>query len=176
MKHLAIPLAAALALAGPAAAQQTGGTISATVDLDQHEWNVGVPEEPASGWRPVEDGVRVRLAGVAAPEAAGGIADLTLEFDLQNPLAESKGKEFSVTLARQAEAETLFAGPENTTLTINAAQIEGGELVVAGDFTAVLTPGGADRLVQTSAEDAVTIDGNFQATVQKADAAPEARD
>lgn len=174
MKHLAISLVTLFALACPAAAQQTGGTISATVDFDQHEWNVGVPEDAASGWHSVEDGARVRLVGVAAPEAAGGIADLTLEFDVQNPLAEGSGKDFSVTLARTVEGQSLTAGPENTTLTINAAHVQGGEMVVAGDFTAVLSPGGADRLVLSGAEEAVTIDGNFQAAVQKMKISPEA--
>lgn len=62
---------------------------------------------------------------------------------------------------------------ENVDLTLTAFAPEGSDVAVAGSFAAMLTPGGASGLV-VEAEAGRTIDGNFQATIPRAEENAEA--
>lgn len=168
MKQLFSGLAVAAMLAAPVVAQQTSGSITATVDLEERAWSVGASETGAvqSGWRPEDGAVRVTLVGGSDMKKAGA---MTMEFVVRSPDTEAVGDDLTVTLPQEA-GEALVATPENSNLTITAVNRQGGDMVVSGDFSGVMVPGGPDRLVQADAEGAVTIDGNFQATVQQAGA------
>lgn len=167
MKPMMTGLALAAMLAAPVVAQQTSGSITATVDLEERAWSVGASESDAvqSGWRPQNGAVRVTLVGGSGMKKDGA---MTMEFVVESPDTEARGDELTVTLPQEA-GEPLVATPENSNLTITAVHRQGGEMVVSGDFSGVMVPGGAEQLVQADAEGAVAIDGNFQATVQKAE-------
>lgn len=168
MKPMISGLAVAVMLAAPMAAQQTSGSITATVDLEQRAWSVGASDgKVKSGWRQEDGAVHVTLAGGAGVKKAGALA---LEFAVASPDSEAEGGELTVTLPRGEGQEPLVATPENSSVTITALHRKAGEMIIAGDFTGVMVPGGSDRLVQSNAEGAVTIDGNFQATVQETQA------
>ncbi len=165
-----IPLLAAAAFtAAPLFAQQTSGTITATLDLERHTWHVAGPADPrGSTWQGIDSRQKVRLVGYAEEEPSDDSTPLVLTFTAEGAPTEARSDDLTVELVRANTDQPLKAGPQNTTLTLTALNTMGGEMIVAGSFTAVLTPGGADRIVQTDAEEAVTLDGNFQATLQKA--------
>jgi len=170
MRQTLATLAALITLAAPAAAQQTSGTITATMDLDPRIWQIDrAPQgELRSFWRETEDGSALRLHGEGSPGAVAGVGDVTLEFDVTSGAAR-RAENLVVTLSRAEGEAPLIATPQNTDIALTGINVAAGEMVVSGSFNAVMVPGGTDRLTQADAADAVTLDGNFQATVQKAE-------
>lgn len=167
---VALTIAAAPALTH---AQETGGTVTATLDLDQRSWIVsghGAPKP--SQWSEAEDGLSAEINAI--PDAASaGVTEpaerLTLRFMAAATGASAKAENLKITLEGLDGGETLTAAPQNTDITLNALSVEGTDMIVAGSFVAVLTEGPQTGLVAADADGAVTIDGNFQATIQQRD-------
>jgi hypothetical protein len=163
--------AAALALALPAVAQDSAGSITGRYNADDAVWTVGSPDGadlPASGWRETENGIEVTLVGLPGPAEVGrngGPYDnaLVVSFTLEGQPQELAVREPSVML-RTGEGPELLARPINIDLSVTAVEITGEDMALAGDLVATLTPGGQGDLTIES-EDAVLIDGNFQATL-----------
>ncbi|MFD0859858.1 hypothetical protein [Roseovarius aquimarinus] len=170
MKPIA-PLAAALTLAAaPIGAQQTDGTVTGTLDFEERVWNVaGADAERPSGWQETEGALEARIRaipGASASETAGPSEILTLSFTARQDGTTPEAEDLRVTLTGGAEGD-LSAAPANTDITLNALSVEGTDMIVAGSFVAVLTPGDTEELVAADAEGAVTLDGNFQATIEQ---------
>lgn len=167
--------AAALALALPAVAQDSAGTITGRYNADEAVWTVGSPEGddlPASGWRETEDGIEVTLVGLPGPAEVGrddGPYDnaLVVTFTLEGQPQELAVREPSVMLGT-GEGPALLAQPVNIDLSVTAVELTGDDMAIAGDLVATVTPGGQGNLTIRS-EDAVLIDGNFQATLVRTD-------
>ena len=171
MTALARPLAlaAACALAPVLAPAQGGaGSVTGTFGLDDARWVVAGADAPQpSRWSETDAGDEIRM--VATPEAGGETGQGTLVITLT---AETGATEASLASARieyQGEGRELMAAGENVDLTLTAFEPQGSDVAVAGSFAAMLTPGGASGLV-LEAEAGQTIDGNFQATIPRAEA------
>ncbi|MFX0546818.1 hypothetical protein ACEWPL_014850 [Roseovarius sp. S1116L3] len=170
MKPIAQSLAALLLVAAPAAAQQTDGTVTGTLDLEERTWNVAGADAPEpSVWREAEDMLEVRINAI--PGAGAGADDpaetLTLNFRAQAAGTSPMAEDLSVTLTGAGDSGTLTAAPANTDITLNALSVEGTDMVVTGSFVAVLTEGEDTELVPAGRDGAVTMDGDFQATIQQ---------
>lgn len=165
---------AAIALAAPALAQVSSGTITGLYNADEAVWTIGSPDTdsiPQSGWRDVEGGVDVTMVGLPGPTEVGaddGTFDRTLvvTFTLEGQPQALNLTEPTVWMVSDAHEERMLAHPANVELSLTAAERTGGDLTVAGDLVARLTPGGLENLTIES-EDAVLIDGNFQATLAR---------
>lgn len=166
---------AAIALAMPAHAQESGGTITGLYNADEAVWTIGSPDAediPASGWRDVEEGLAVTLVGMPGPAEVGGDDSsfdrtLVVTFTLEGQPQELNVTEPKVWMVSDAHEERMVAQPINIDLSVTAAEMTGEDLAVAGDLVATLTPGGLEN-VTIQSEDAVLIDGNFQATLVQA--------
>jgi hypothetical protein len=163
------------ALALPAAAQEdSSGTITGLYNSDDAVWTIGSPEAddiPESGWRETEDGLEITLVGMPGPEAVGsgnpGLEHtLVVKFTLDGQPGELDATEPSVWMESGENGERMLAHPVNIDLSVTAAELSAGDLALAGDLIAKLTPGGLENLTIES-EDAVLIDGNFQATLSR---------
>lgn len=162
-------------LATSAAAQaDSGGTVTGLYNSDDAVWTIGSPEAediPESGWRETEDGLEITLVGRPGPEAVGsgnpGLEHtLVVKFTLDGQPGELDATEPSVWMESGENEDRMLAHPVNIDLSVTAADLTGGDLTVAGDLVAKLTPGGLGNLTIES-EDAVLIDGNFQATLSR---------
>ncbi|MFW5641160.1 MAG: hypothetical protein ACOCTP_01745 [Roseicyclus sp.] len=163
--------ATALLLSPLAGLAQTGsGTISGTYNADDAAWTLaeGGDGVPRTGWTDLEDGLGVTLVGSPVPNEAGGGGTLVLEFDLQGAPQELRVSEPSVWMVAVGQDERLMAGPENIDLSVTALERDGDEIVISGNIVAGLSPGGAGELTIDN-DDAVLIDGNFQATLTRLD-------
>lgn len=154
---------AAFLLAAPLSAQEGTGTVTGTLDLDQASWVVASGGDgPASAVRESDDGTRIRIVGTPEPQGGGGAGTLTIEIAAETGAVEARVTDVRIELQR--EGGTIFAEDENVDLTLEAFQKSGGDVAIAGSFVATLTPEPRDGLV-IDGEDAVTLDGNFQATI-----------
>ncbi|MFX0542123.1 hypothetical protein ACEWPM_010380 [Roseovarius sp. S4756] len=108
---------------------------------------------------------------VAIPGAVAGADDstetLTLNFTAHTAGTSPMAEDLTVTLTGAGDVGTLNAAPANTDITVNALSIEGTDMVVTGSFVAVLSEGNDTELVSADRDGAVTMDGNFQATIQQ---------
>lgn len=158
--------AAFAALALPAAAQETSGTITANLNLNDSVWRV-VPQagDAASGWSRTDAGMRITLVGTAAtvddPSSDGG---LVVSFTVDEPGPNAEANDLDIRYHHPANAEPAFIArdaPGELTLTAFAA--EGEDITLAGEFSAVLTLPGDPQ----EALDAIPVYGDFQATVSR---------
>ncbi len=158
----------AVLLAAPAAAQDSGGTISGTLDLEPVVWSVASAEgELSSSWIPTETARLVRLVGIARQSGESGFTDaLIITFRAAGNPAEPDVEEPRVAYVRAGSDETWIAEGENIDLSVEAMEVEEDTMAVAGSFVAQMTPGGTEGLVERDA-DLVTVDGNFQATLRR---------
>jgi hypothetical protein len=161
-------MATLLCLAAPLAAAQGGaGTVTGTLGLDDARWVVAGADAPQpSRWRAADAGEEIRM--VATPEAGGETGQGTLVITLT---AETGATEATLSEARieyRGDGRNLVAEGENVDVTLTAFEPQGSDLAVSGSFAAMLTPGGASGLV-IEAEAGQTIDGNFQATIPRAE-------
>jgi hypothetical protein len=88
-------------------------------------------------------------------------------FTLEGQPQELAVRESSVML-RTGNGPELLARPVNIDLSVTAVEVTGDDMAIAGDLVAKVTPGGQGNLTIQS-EDAVLIDGNFQATLVRTD-------
>lgn len=168
MKHL-IALAALLPLAAPVAAQTGTGSITGTLDLDDAAWVVaGEGEGPTSQWEETDTGTRITLVGTPEAGSDDDAGTLTMIVDVSAGSVEARVEDARIELQR--DGETLVAVDENLDLTFTAFEETGSDLAVTGSFAATLTPDPTESIVVSPGEEAATIDGNFQATVTRAEA------
>ena len=164
-------LAAALALAGPAFAQEAqtaSGTITGTIDLDDARWVLSAPESAeGSTWRDRGGTTEVRLVGRPEPGATRDSGRLVLTFTADTGVQAAEVQDARATFRR--DGQRYAAEGANLDLTLSALEPEGQDVAVAGSFVARLAPGGATGDLRIETEGPV-IDGNFQGTVP---AAPE---
>ncbi|MDF0600691.1 hypothetical protein P1J78_08115 [Psychromarinibacter sp. C21-152] len=161
---------AALALAATAPlAQQTASSITGTLGLDAAQWRLTAPDDgPQSGWRETETGRVLHMVG--RPFEGAGDDDDLLSITIRTTGGGDAVAAEAVEI-RYAPAdgpEVMASGP-NADLTLTAFDLSDDELAVSGDLVATMTPGGADELIVEPGEDAVTFDGNFQATLIRQD-------
>ena len=165
-----MPLLATLLAALPAplvAQQEAAGSITGTLDLDNAVWYVkGGSQEPGSQWRDTADGRLVRLVGYPDqdPEGIGGA--IAIDFEAAGNPRDLNPQNVEVTYYPEGGDTTFHADNENVDLTLTALTVQGDEMALAGDVVATMTPGGAERLVIDAEED-ITVDGNFQATLYR---------
>lgn len=160
--------ASAILAAAPAIAQQSRGTITGTLDLDEAAWTVAPAASGAStGWNETEAGREVRIVarprGSTSEESVGNI--LTISMTAVGNAVEAEAADIRVTYIDSKGQELTAEGP-NVELSLTALAEEGDELAVAGDLVATLTPGQGDGIVlRADAGDGAVFDGNFQATI-----------
>jgi len=166
IRHAAALLAAAL----PVAAQNSAGTITGTLDLEPVVWTVADEDAPlASTWRNTETARLVRLVGLARQEGGADLTDaLVITFIAAGNPAEPDVVEPMVAFLPANSDRTWIAQGENVDLDVEAVQVTGGSMALAGSFTAQMTPGGTEGLVEEG-QPLVTVDGNFQATLRRED-------
>lgn len=159
-----LPAAAALA-------QGSSGTITGAYNADDAAWTVAEGGDggfPASGWVDREDGLNVTLVGSPGPGGLSETGTLVMRFSMTGAPQELRAVEPSVSMVTAGDAESLVAGSENIDLTVTALERNDETLSIAGDVVATLTPGGTGELTIDN-EDAILIDGNFQATLTRLD-------
>jgi hypothetical protein len=168
-----LALAAILALAPPLAAAQGGaGTVTGTFGLDDARWVVAGADAPQpSQWSETDGGEEIRM--VATPEAGGEIGQGTLVITLTAEAGATEARLASARIEYRGEGRELIAEGENVDVTLTAFEPQDSDVAVAGSFAAMLTPGGASGLV-LEAEAGQTIDGNFQATIPRAEESADA--
>lgn len=160
-----------LILPAGAVAQQSSGTITGAYNADDAVWTVAEAGEdgfPASGWVDREDGLQVTLVGSPAPDGLFEEGTLVMRFTMTGAPEDLRVVEPSVTMVTAGSGEDLVAGSENIDLSVTALERNDEDMAIAGDLVATLTPGGTGELTIDS-EDAVLIDGNFQATLTRLD-------
>lgn len=163
MKPLATALAVC-ALTVPVLAQDGTGTISGTLDLQPASWVVAsAGDGPTSGWTETDHATRITLVGTPEARSDGGPGTLTIEMDVTAGAIEAQVTDAEITLQRADEA--WVSNSETVDLRLEAYQRSGTDLVVAGSFAATLFADPVGGLVVDTAE-GVTVDGNFQATIQ----------
>lgn len=161
-----------VAAALPAAAQQdlspSAGTITGTLQLDDAVWHVVAGDGPdGSGWTATETGREVRIVGAPRESIAGTPVDtLHVSFTAAGNPTEPVVKDARVEFRAAGEDAVWVAEQPNVLVEVNAIEVGGGEMAIAGDIVARMTPGGSDNLV-IDTDDLVTFDGNFQATLQQ---------
>jgi len=145
---------------------ETGGTISGTLDLEPAVWSVAsVDGELASSWAPTSTARLVRLVGIARQSGESGLTDsLIITFRAAGNPAEPDVQDPLVAYFPAGSDRTWMAEGENVDLSVEALEVSGESMAVAGSFVALMTPGGTEGLVEEDA-DLVTVDGNFQATL-----------
>ncbi|MEO0703795.1 MAG: hypothetical protein AAFY80_16785 [Pseudomonadota bacterium] len=169
MKHLA-PAFALCLTATPVAAQDGTGSITGTLDFDPARWVVAsAGDGPTSGWSEDAAGTDIRLVGTPEALGEGGPGTLTIEMDVQAGAIEARAQDVRIELQRGDG--TLVATSENIDLSLTAFQAEGEDLAIAGNIVATLTPDPTADVV-IDADAAVTLDGNFQATIRDAGGTP----
>ncbi|SRR6056297_473335 len=154
--------------AAPVAAQDSGGTISGTLNLEPVVWSVASADgELSSSWVPTETARLVRLVGIARQSGESGFTDaLIITFRAAGNPAEPDVEEPRVAYFRAGSDQTWIAEGENIDLSVESLEVQEGTMAVAGSFVAQMTPGGTEGLVESDA-DLVTVDGNFQATLRR---------
>lgn len=170
MTRFATPLIALALTAAPALAQEASGSVTAVVSYEARGWQVTPKQaQDSTMWREAGDTtLDVHITAREGPEATADDPNLTFSFETSIRGGDARAEDLAITLQQPGGAKPLYATPTNTDVTLNALTLEGDMLVVAGDFTAVLSPNQADRIVLDDAEGAVMMDGNFQATVPRA--------
>ncbi|SEL24663.1 hypothetical protein SAMN05421666_3214 [Roseovarius nanhaiticus] len=169
MKPSVLPFAALALTSAPALAQEASGTITGTLDLAERSWSVsGADAAQPSSWSEAGDTLSVTISATpSAGSTASASQTLILEFDADASGTAPAAQDLSVTLKEQGAPAPLTAAPANTDITLTALSVEGTDMVVTGSFVAVLTDGNETELVPADADGAVTMDGNFQATIQR---------
>jgi hypothetical protein len=161
---------AALFLPAIAVSQEASGTITGAYNADDAVWTVSAGDEdlPDSGWAEREDGLIVTLVGRPGPEGPGRDGTLVVRFTMEGRPRELSVAEPSVTIVTEGGGERFVAGPDTIDLSVTALQRNGEEVAIAGDLVATLTPGGSGGL-SIDNQNAVLIDGNFQASLTRLD-------
>lgn len=170
MTRLAAPITALFFTALPALSQEASGSVTGMMAYQAHDWQIiQTKGEKGTRWHDTGDtSVEVRLAAREGPEAIADAPDIVLRFETSVRGAEAQARDLTITMPQPGEAAPLIATPTNSDITLTALSLEGDVVVVSGDFTAVLSPEHSDRIVLDDAEEAVMIDGNFQASVPRA--------
>lgn len=165
-------IASALAIAlFPAAtfAQSATGTIDGTLGREEASWVVSdIDGAPASSWRQTEDGTVVELHAYPATDPETAENAFILTFTSPGGATMGEPRDAMAELRRPGEPP-LTARGENLDLQLTTQSLHGDSLAVAGDLSATFTVGEADQLIIDPAGDATTFEGNFQATVIRAE-------
>ncbi len=161
------PIALISILAPLAATAQVAGTITGTIEGEDAVWQI--PSEgdvPLSFFEQSEDGYAVTIRGYpnSEPEDESGMIEIS--FFASGTIQEPEVRSPRVTVS--GGDPVLEATDENVDLILEAFEVEDTDLAIAGSLVTTLTPGGADTLV-IDAPEAVTIDGNFQGTIPRAE-------
>jgi hypothetical protein len=167
-----IALAALAAM--PVAAQETApvggseGTISGTLDLEEASWQVVEGEgETTTGWEATEGNRRVRIAGVpVSGGTAGDAGSILIAFTAAGTPTVAEAQDALVRFQDAERNEPWVAEGPNVDLSVEAVDMRGADMVVAGSVVARMSPGGADGLLTDEAA-LKTFDGNFQATIRQ---------
>lgn len=147
-------------------AQNVTGTITGTLGLDPANWTIVETDDvAASGWEDTENGYRMTVIGYPDVEQPSPDNAITITFTADAGAVEPAAEDARVEIA-QGEDAPLVATDENIDFSLTAFVVEGSDIVVAGDLVAAMTPGGSEGIVPEGA-DAVTFDGNLQATIQR---------
>jgi len=172
MKPIVQTVAMLVLAAAPVAAQDTNGTITATLDLEDSTWNVAGADMPRpSSWSEAGGMYDINLIGTPSASATRDPSQtLMLRFDADPSGTSAMAEDLEVTLTGMTGGAPLTAAPANTDITLTALSVEGTDVVISGSFVAVLTEGDDTELVPADTEGAVALDGNFQATIEQQDA------
>ncbi len=168
MRPAAPILAAFVPLAVPTAllAQEVVGTISGTIDGTPASWSVQDGPERETGWQDTDTGFAVTLD--AFPEATPPTEDELLRITFATA-GTARDPVIDTAEASLATPDgTLQASGQNVDMTLTTVEVEGDSLVLSGNVVATIVPGGSDELL-INPENGSTIDGNFQATVLRAE-------
>lgn len=172
MIRFASAAAAAALIAYPVAAQAPAGasegTITGTLNLDDVVWYVaGSADAPTSGWTGSETGREIRMVGVPREDMSGDPMDtLHVSFTAAGNPTEPVVRDAVVEYRRAGHDESWVAEGANVDLMVTALEVGESQMAIAGDLVARMTPGGEGEIV-VDAEDLVTFDGNFQATLRR---------
>ena len=174
-KSISAALFSSVAIATAALAQVATGTITGTLELEPASWYVMPGEDDTlSGWTRTGNEVNVRIVGFVRrdmPLSAQGA--LTIDFQTEGNPTELEVGEFTISLTPEdatAEGADYSAGAGNANLRIEAFVIAEDTMSVSGSFSGRLVEGGAQELVLDEDTPAVTVDGNFQATLPRLEA------
>ena len=164
------PIALAMCLAPSALfAQSPSGSITGTLDLEDAVWQVTDTEGlPSSGFTEVDGGYRVTLVGYPDRAADDRDGALELAFTATGDPTEIEVVEASLRYLSAGDGTDHVAEGQNIDLSLTALEVGGDEMALSGSLAATMTPGSAEDLVIED-EYAITFDGNFQATVGRAD-------
>jgi hypothetical protein len=161
-------LALLLVLPTGLAAQNVKGTITGTLGLDPANWTILETDEvPSSRWEEAGESYRVTIVGYPEAEQPSPENAITITFTADAGAVEPVAQKARVEIARDG-AEPLVAGDQNIDFSLTAFEVEETDIAMAGNLVAAMAPGGSDGLV-VEGDDALTFDGNFQATVPRAD-------
>lgn len=166
----------AFLLATPMAAQDVSGTITGTLELEPANWYVSAVESTdASGWDRTGNAVDVRLVGLASRDAPRTMEGaLAMTFQIAGNPTDMNVQSFRISFFSGGDVGedglTYSADAANADLSVEALQISGDTMVLAGSFAGRLIEGGAEALVLDNSAPSVTVDGNFQASLPRRDA------
>jgi hypothetical protein len=168
--YIATALLAAPLMTAPVLGQEASGTITGTKELEDAIWYVTAEEgETLSRWHWDGNEAVVTLVGhVLRDTTTLGPGDLTIRFRTEGNPAELEVGEFTISLRPDeggAPGAVYEAGAANADLQLEALVVSEDEMALAGSFAGRLIAGGADELVLEKDIPAVTVDGNFQATI-----------
>lgn len=168
-RHLAAATSALLALSATSFSQDVSGTITGAYNADDAVWTVspgGEGDLPASGWMDRENDLLVTLVGTPGEEGMYEDGTLVLSFTMTGGPQELRVVEPSVTMTAVSDGADVMAGPDRIDMQVTALERTDETLAIAGDIVATLTPGGLGDITIES-DDAILIDGNFQATLTR---------
>lgn len=172
LKCISAALFSSVAIATATFAQVATGTITGTLELEPATWYV-MPggDDNLSGWTWNGNEVSVRIVGFVRrdmPLSTQGA--LTIDFRTEGNPTESEVGQFTISLTPEdgtAQGPDYSAGAANANLRIEALVISEDRMAVAGSFAGKLVEGGAQEFVLDGDTPAVTVDGNFQATLPR---------
>jgi len=151
-------------LAAPVFAQDSSGTITGTLEFDEARWGItSIDAGPETMFEQGETDTQILLVGTPDGSDEGGPGTLIIDIAAATGATEAVVTEVRMELMR--ENGRLFAENANIDLTLEAYELTGDALVVAGSFTATLTPTARDGLVATPG-DGMPFSGEFQATIR----------
>lgn len=161
---LAIVLFPAAALA-----QTATGTIDGTLGRNEASWIVTEAQGvPAANWRQTDNGTAVEIHAYSNADPETAENSFTLTFTSPGDARMGTPRDVTAELRRSGEP-TLTATGENIDLQLTTHSRQGDSLAVAGDLTATFSAGETDQLIIDPAGDATTFEGNFQATIIRAE-------
>lgn len=147
--------------------RESGGTISGNFNLEPAVWSVeSVDGELTSSWTPTDTGRFLRIVGVARQSGETDLTDaLVITFRAAGNPTEPEAEDPTVAHFPAGSDQSWIAEDENIDFSVEALEVSGETMVVAGSFLGQLTPRGTEGLVAEGA-DSIPVDGNFQATLR----------